>query len=165
MGPLEKLELAVSSAVSDATPQQLAYHPEGKWSSGQILEHLYLSYTGTIKGFERILLAGKPEATSPSLKQRVGALLVLRLRYMPSGREAPKAARPKGLPTDQVLSEIVPRIGEMDALLSQCAQKLGRGKLLDHPILGPLTAEEWKIFHLVHGMHHVKQIRRLKAAS
>ncbi len=164
MEPLEELQFAVSSAISHATSQQLAYHPEGKWSSGQILEHLYLSYTGTIKGFERILQAGKPQVTAPKFKQRVGALLVLRLRYMPSGREAPKAARPKGLPADQVLSEIVPRIGEMDALLSQCAQKLGRGKLLDHPILGPLTAEEWKTFHLVHGMHHVKQIRSLMRA-
>jgi hypothetical protein len=33
---------------------------------------------------------------------------------------------------------------------------------LDHPILGPLTGGQWRKFHLVHGLHHVKQIRRLR---
>jgi hypothetical protein len=34
--------------------------------------------------------------------------------------------------------------------------------LLDHPILGPLTAAQWMKFHRVHGMHHVKQMQRLR---
>ncbi|MGZ7099671.1 MAG: DUF1569 domain-containing protein [Candidatus Angelobacter sp.] len=33
---------------------------------------------------------------------------------------------------------------------------------MDHPVLGPLTAAEWRKFHLVHGLHHVKQIRSLR---
>jgi hypothetical protein len=34
--------------------------------------------------------------------------------------------------------------------------------LLDHVILGPLTVKQWKKFHLAHGLHHLKQIRRRK---
>lgn len=142
------------------TPEQLSRRPEGKWSVGEILEHLYLTYTGTIKGFERLMAAGKPQVTRPSLKQRVGAVLVLGLNYMPSGREAPAMARPKGLPVEKVLAEIVPKIGEMDAAIARCEEKLGRGKLLDHLFLGPLNGAEWRKFHLVHGRHHVKQIRQ-----
>jgi hypothetical protein len=56
----------------------------------------------------------------------------------------------------------VPKIVEMDTILSRCEEKLGHEKLLDHPILGPLTAAEWKKFHMVHGLHHVKQIRKLQ---
>jgi hypothetical protein len=28
-------------------------------------------------------------------------------------------------------------------------------------MLGPLTAGQWRKFHLIHGRHHAKQIRRL----
>jgi len=65
-----------------------------------------------------------------------------------------------------VLSEIVPKIAEMDAVIASCERKFGsRRKLLDHPVLGPLTAAQWRKFHLVHGLHHVKQLRHLKRAA
>jgi Protein of unknown function (DUF1569) len=101
-------------------------------------------------------------------RQRPGQIgdetfVVVGLGYLPSGREAPPVARPRGIPPEKVLAEIGPRIVEMDAIIATCAQKFGvRKKLLDHPILGPLTAAQWSKFHLVHGLHHVKQIRRLR---
>jgi hypothetical protein len=30
---------------------------------------------------------------------------------------------------------------------------------MDHLILGPLTAGQWRKFHWVHGQHHARQIR------
>jgi hypothetical protein len=52
----------------------------------------------------------------------------------------------------------------MEDIMVQCEKNLGtHRKLLDHPILGPLTAAEWRKFHLIHGLHHIKQIRKLKA--
>lgn len=167
---LEKLQREVASAIGELTSDaaanaQIMWHPPGKWCAAEVLEHLYLTYTGTIKGFERLIEAGSPKVTLPTLKQRVGKILVLGFRHMPSGREAPKMARPRGLPTEKVLAEIVPKIAEMDAFLSHCAEKFGRGKVLDHPILGPLSVVEWKQFHMVHGLHHVRQIRRLRAGA
>jgi hypothetical protein len=54
----------------------------------------------------------------------------------------------------------------MDSIIARCEEQLGsRCKLLDHPILGPLTASQWRKFHLVHGLHHVKQLRRLREIS
>jgi hypothetical protein len=65
-----------------------------------------------------------------------------------------------------VLAEIGPKIAEMDEMVTRCEEKLGaRSKLLDHPMLGPLTAAQWRKFHLVHGLHHVKQIRRLRRSA
>jgi hypothetical protein len=29
--------------------------------------------------------------------------------------------------------------------------------------LGPLTGAQWRKFHLVHGRHHARQIRQLRA--
>jgi len=54
----------------------------------------------------------------------------------------------------------------MDEIISQCEERFGRRtKLLDHPILGPLTGQEWKKFHVIHGWHHEKQLRQLKQAQ
>ena len=161
---LSQLQQEISSAVAGLSAEQLDAHPAGKWCTAEILEHLYLTYTGTTRGFQRVLEAGKPKVTPPTWKQRCGALLVLGFRYMPPGREAPPMARPKGLPREKVQSEIAAKIAEMDAILATCESKFGAGtKVLDHAILGPLTISQWRRFHLVHGRHHIKQIQRLRS--
>ena len=161
---LKRLQEEIATAVAGLSPEQMSWHPPGKWCAAEVLEHLYLTYTGTVKGFERVVAAGKPQATSASWKQRGRTLMVVGFGYLPSGREAPPSTRPKGLPREKVLAEIAGQIAEMDRMIRQCEEKFGLGKqLLDHPILGPLTGAQWRKFHLVHGRHHVKQIRRLRA--
>jgi len=160
---LRRLREEIAAAVAGLSPQQLSRHPPGKWCAAEVLEHLYLTYTGTVKGFERVAAAGKPLVTAQTWPQRGRTLVVVGLGYLPSGREAPPVARPRGLPPEKVLAEIGLKIAEMDDSIARCEQELGsRRKLLDHPILGPLTAAQWRKFHLVHGLHHVKQIRRLR---
>jgi hypothetical protein len=165
---LERLQREIASAIAGTSTEQLSAHPVGKWCAAEVLEHLYLTYTGTMKGFQRVAEAGKPLTKSPtqSLAQRGRTLVVVGFGHMPTGREAPPVARPRGLPKDKVLAEIGPKIAEMDDMIARCEEKLGSGrKLLEHPVLGPLTASQWRKFHLVHGLHHVKQIRRLRATS
>jgi len=96
------------------------------------------------------------------MRQRVRALVVLGFNHLPEGRKAPKNTVPRGLPVEKVKGEVALKIAEMDEIISQCEARFGRGKVLDHPILGPLTAAQWKKFHLIHGRHHVKQILRLR---
>jgi hypothetical protein len=163
---LQKLQQEIDSAVAGMSSAQLSLHPPGKWSAAEILEHLYLTYTGTIKGFERVVEAEIPLATAQTWAQRGRTLIVVGLGYLPSGREAPAVARPRGVPPEKVLAEIGPKISEMDGIIGRCEQQLGsRCKLLDHPVLGPLTAGQWRKFHVVHGLHHVKQLRRLQRYS
>jgi DinB superfamily len=162
---LKKLQQQIGAATAGLSAEQLSWHPPGKWSAAEVLEHLYLTYTGTIKGLERVVAAGKPLTTAASWQQRGRKWVVLGLGYLPSGREAPAFARPRGVAAEKVLTEVDLKIAEMDAMLGQCEEKFGRGVLLDHPILGPLNGAGWRKFHLVHGMHHVKQIRRLRAGS
>jgi hypothetical protein len=163
--PLEKLRQTISTVIGDLSEEELRWHPPGKWCAAEVLEHLYLTYTGTIKGFERVMAKGKPSLTPPTRLQGLQKLVALRLGYLPAGREAPTVTRPRGLAIEMVLAEIVPKIAEMDEFLSRCEQRLGPGELLDHAILGPLTAAEWKKFHLVHGLHHVKQVRKLREGA
>jgi hypothetical protein len=160
---LKRLQHSLESAIAGMSAEQMTLHPPGKWCAAEVLEHLYLTYTGTVKGFQRVVDAGKPLASPVTWAHRTRTFVVVGLGYLPSGRESPPVARPRGVPAEQVRAEIGPKIAEMDTIMAGCAEQFGaRTKLLDHPILGPLTASQWGKFHLLHGLHHVKQIRRLR---
>jgi len=167
---LEKLQRALNDAITGMSAEELSWHPPGKWCAAEVLEHLYLTYTGTIKGFTRVQEAGKPLATPATTRQRARVFVVVGLGHMPVGRKAPPMSQPRGLPAATVQAEIGAKMAEMDEIIGRCASRLAAGKMqgqpiLDHPILGPLTARQWRKFHFVHGMHHVKQIQRLRDAS
>jgi len=57
--------MAIASVTEGISADLLQQHPEGTGVRPN-LEHLYLTYTGTIKGFERCLEAGKPLAPLPT---------------------------------------------------------------------------------------------------
>jgi DinB superfamily len=163
---LEQLKHNLDLAIEGMSDEHFTWHPALKWSTAEVLEHLYLSYTGTTRGFERVMESGKPSATRGSLRQHVRALVVFGFDYLPSGREAPAATRPKGLPPEKVRNGFLEKLVAMDSIIAQCEARLGsRTRLLDHPFLGPLTAGQWRKFHLLHGMHHQKQILRLREAA
>jgi len=152
--------------VKGVSNEQLSWHLPGKWCAMEVLEHLYLTYTGTIKGFEKVITGGKPLATKGSMAHRVRTFVVVGLGHMPAGRIAPAMVQPRGLPAEQVRNEIGEKLAAMDAVIAQCEARFGRHvKLLDHPILGPLTATQWRKFHLVHGWHHQKQLLRIMSVK
>jgi hypothetical protein len=160
---LDALKQSLESAVEGMSSTQLSWHLPGKWSAAEVLEHLYLTYVGTIKGLEKVMTRGAPLATRPSMAQRVMTFVVVKLGYMPAGREAPGMVQPRNLPVEQVRNEIWAKMAAMDAIIAQCEARFGRDvKLLDHPILGALTSAQWRTLHLVHGQHHQKQLLRLR---
>jgi hypothetical protein len=159
---LQRLQDAIITATQGLSAEELARHPEGKWCTAEILEHLYLTYTGTIKGFERCLQAGQPTVRSPLFMDHMRKFVVIGLNYLPEGRKAPKNTVPKGKSVEEVRAAIAPTIAAMDAIIGEAEKKYGEDmRLLDHPILGPLRGQEWRRFHWVHGSHHLKQIKRI----
>jgi hypothetical protein len=163
---LQRLQDAIASATQGMSDEDLRRHPEGKWCAAEVLEHLYLTYTGTTKAFERCLQAGEPQVQMRTMRDRVRTSVVLGLGYMPTGRKSPKHALPRGMAPEEVAREIGSRISAMDQMISQCEDRFGKqNRLLDHPILGPLTGRQWRKFHWVHGRHHVKQIQNLRHPS
>ncbi len=160
---LARLHRELTSSIAGLSAEQLKRGLPGKWCTAEILEHLYLTYTGTIKGLTRLMAEDKSLASPVTWTQRGRALVVVGLGYMPSGRKSPAVGLPRGIPPEKVTAEIMNHIAEMDELLTRCAVRFGtHSKVLDHPILGPLSIGQWRKFHLVHGLHHVKQIRRLR---
>jgi hypothetical protein len=163
---LDQLQRAIAAVTRGVTPTDLARHREGQWSAAEILEHLYLTYTSTVKGFERCLKTGRPQVSPPTAKQRLAAVLVVGAGLMPGRREAPPYTRPRGTPAEKVVAEIGVQIAAMDRIIAHCEARYGkRVKLLNHFVLGPLTGSEWRKFHWVHGRHHIKQIWRLRTPA
>jgi hypothetical protein len=163
---LDELRRSLESAVEGMSSDQWTWHLPGKWCAAELLEHLYLTYTGTIKGFERVIAAGKPLGSRPSVRDRVKSFVVVGLGHMPSGVKAPAVTVPKGLPAAQVREEFGAKIVEMAGIITQCEARFGgRVHVLDHPILGPLTAPQWRKLHVVHGMHHHKQLLQLRESA
>jgi hypothetical protein len=108
--------------------------------------------------------SGKPQRNAPTPRQRLRAFVVTGVGYFPNGVKSPPVALPRGLPHEKAIFEIGSKIAEMDEIMSRCAVKFGaRTKVLDHPVLGPFSVSQWQKFHLVHGRHHLKQIRRLRS--
>ena len=157
---LERLRRELEDAIAGASANVLAQAPTGKWNSAQILEHLFLTYKNTNYGLGKCLEKGAPLATRSTLKHRLGKVLVVNVGYLPGGREAPKRAVPQGMPPADVRAAIFGEIAKMESGFTDCEQRFGSGtEIMDHPFLGPLTAKEWRRFHLVHGRHHARQIR------
>ena len=161
---LQRVQQEIEDAVRGLSLEQLAWHREGKWSAAAILEHLSLTYSGTAKGLQRGLDSGRPNITPPSARQRVASFVVTTLRFMPQGRKAPSMVVPKGAPPETVLADVHRNLAAADDAISRCEARFGAGaKIANHPILGPLTARQWRTFHLVHARHHMKQIARIRA--
>jgi len=160
---IRKLARAIANATQGMSAEQLKQHPEGKWCAAEVLEHLYLTYRGTVKGLERCLTECRPLARAPKLQDRISAAVVIGFGYMPGGRKAPERSVPHGMATEEIVGAVGPELKAMEDALLKCEEKFGAGtRILDHPVLGPLTARQWRKFHWVHGKHHVKQIWRLR---
>ena len=160
----EELRQQVLFATDGMAGPEFHRHPEGKWSSAEILEHLTLAFSGTVKGCDRCIKENKALASNPSWKQRLGTFVLIECGYFPSGRSAPKQVIPSGGNKVNPVQELFDQLQAMDAALAECESRFGsKDYVLTHPILGPLTIRQWRKFHLVHTKHHMKQIKVLRS--
>ena len=117
---LERLRQELEDALEGASPSALAQAPAGKWNAAQILEHLFLTYKNTNRGMAKCLEQGAPLATRATLKHRVATFLVVKIGYLPGGRQAPERATPRGMPPEEVLRSIAPELQRMGSDLNEC---------------------------------------------
>lgn len=157
---LDRCLAIVLDATAGAGDESRLRRDPARWSVVEIVEHLARAYSGTAKGFERCLEKGAPLATTVTLKQRVQQFALIGLGYFPEGRQAPKHIIPSGeLDLTAVLDAVRRDLARLDDSAIRTREKLGAGKILDHPIVGALTVDEWLKFHEIHTRHHARQIR------
>ena len=111
----------------------------GEWSLGQILHHLATSIRVSRRG------RPKPEArpVSEALRDQF-----FRTRRFPEGVQAPhpRLVPPADADAQAQFQEILNAINQWN---------LAPGPFPDHPLLGPLSKEEWSDFHCIHCAHHL----------
>ena len=131
-----------------------------QWSVAEVVEHLQRAYKGTAKGLEICLERHAPIATAQTFTQQVASFLLINLGYFPAGREAPKHIIPTGeLDLRAVLDAARRDLERLDAASIKTRVQFGSVKVVDHPILGAFSVDQWLKFHLVHTRHHEKHIR------
>lgn len=158
---LEACQALVDDVIRGGGDECRVRRDPAKWSPVEILEHLTRAYSGTAKGFERCVEKRTPLATGVTLRQRLQQVALISLGYFPVGREAPKHIIPSGdLDLGAVLDAVRRDLARLDASAARAREVLGTGKMLDHPIIGALSVDQWLRFHEIHTRHHAKQIRQ-----
>ena len=156
---LEQIRKEVETATSGWRGPEWQQGPPGKWTAAQILEHLLLTYTGTTKGLRRILDSGERVISDSKLPHRIRKFVVIQLGMMPGGREAFKQIIPNEGLTPDSMRRFYDALVAMDSTLLDAERRFGKSaKLLNHPFLGPLNAQEWRVFHRTHTRHHLRQV-------
>jgi len=156
---LERCNAIILDATKGAGDESRVRRDPTRWSVVEIIEHLSRAYSGTAKGFERCLEKGAPLASAASLKQRMQQFVLFQLGFFPEGRQAPKSIIPTGeLDLNAALAAVPRDLTRLDEAANRTRGQLGSGRMLDHPILGALTVDQWLRFHEVHTLHHARQI-------
>ena len=164
MHPMTKqIRDAIANATDGLSESQLRLHPQGKWDTAAILEHLALTYGTTARVMQKCLAQGKPLVTSLTVKQRFAQVVVLNCNFIPHGRPAPKQVVPSGgIGGAEARELIFSNLEKMDQALAQCEERFGgKVKIADHPVLGAIPLSGWRKFHVLHTRHHMKQIDAL----
>jgi hypothetical protein len=118
----------------------------GRWSLGQICNHLTGSITSTVEGFP---------AKAPWLVRKTVGPLILR-RILTTGRF------PEGI---KLPKEHLPRPGvdaraEAEALRAALRLLASHpGPLTEHPLAGPIPRADWDRFTCIHCAHHLSFAR------
>ena len=153
----------IEDCVAGMTEAEMTWHPEGKWSAAEIVEHLSLAFLVTVKAGKFTLRQGSPELRDSTLLERAMVTVAIDLGFFFMRLKAPRMVTPRGIPPEAAWKATIQSLTEMEEVLGQCERKFGAGSpILPHPFLGPLTARQWRKFHVVHTRHHMKQVKALR---
>ncbi len=167
----ETLRDELDQSLGGLDDRQTQLRPGGdpsRWNIQQIVDHLLLTYAATEDAMDARLQKGTPTKAKLTLAQQVGQFTLVRAGYFPHGRKAPERVAPKldhpAAPAGVLIANVDAAILQLDRKVS-AAEKMfgGKSRAVSHMMLGPMTAGDWRRFHLVHGRHHIKQISDIRA--
>ncbi len=166
---LRTLDNEVTAALRGLATRETQATPAGqpeKWSIQQIVEHLLSTYRGSTPAIKARVDKRSGTQAKPTLRQRIGQFYVIRLGRFPAGREAPEFASP-AVPTtlrsgDELASKVTAELVKLDGMAAEAERIFGNRRAVSHLVLGPLSMQHWRRFHLIHGRHHLKQILAIR---
>jgi Protein of unknown function (DUF1569) len=167
---LERVVCQIESEVGGLDVETAQLHPKDLpyiWSAQQVIEHLVLGYRQTSAALESRLNKGRlSRHRKRTWLQWSLQLMILTFGCLPKGAPAPEETTPvadrfEALSGRQLIDLLRKEISVMDTLLDQCRRKFGMEKVAAHPLLGQLRVDQWRRVHVVHGYHHVEQLRSI----
>ncbi len=169
---LLQLQREIASSLRGLDVNQTQLRPPArsdKWSIQQIVEHLLLTYSSTETAINARLTKRSPTRAQSTLRQRVFQYAVTRCGYFPPGREAPAMVTPQpathALSGEDLTHAAAEHLGHLDPLCAEAEALFGpASQFASHAVLGPLNIDQWRLFQLVHGRHHLKQIAAIRKA-
>jgi hypothetical protein len=127
----------------------------GKWSPGQVAEHLALAYEVN----RRVLHGVAPGAAAPRLlRPLIRRFLlgpVLRRGSFIPGSRSPKVFRPSATPAPA--AELLARL-QAAANALELAVAAATGPTVEHPIFGRLPLADFLRLQEIHARHHREQV-------
>ena len=155
---LEALEPLILDPVNGLKEEDWHVAPAGKWSVGQIVDHLATSLDLVAGAFEsRADKQDMNRRSSP--RQSLFRHLVLSAGKLPKGRKTPPQAAPDDRPDPELITAEFRMGVERTARLTEgWATERQVAVFVAHPVLGDLNLPEWVRFHYVHCRHHAHQL-------
>jgi hypothetical protein len=158
------------AAPLEGRPELWNVGPAGKWSAGQIVDHVARWIEGYAGEFAEALLKLKAGTLGPRRlrwpHQRLICAMVIDRGIYPSGGKSLTPFLPGDLPrreeTMAKLSRAVAAHGEISGALSAT----DRDRLwIANPVFGPLNLPEAMRLHAVHARHHGRQVHRIRESA
>jgi hypothetical protein len=122
------------------------YTTVGRWSLGQICNHLARAVNGSLDGF--------PTKAPWLVRKTIGPIVLRRLLKsgtMPEGVKVPESVLPQPGLDDRA---------EAEALRAALKRFAGHTvAVVDHPFFGPLGRDRWDHVHRIHCAHHLSFAR------
>jgi uncharacterized protein DUF1569 len=123
------------------------YKTVGKWTLGQMCNHLGNTLRYSMEGFP----GPKPPWLVRTLVAPMFFRKIMKTGEMGEGVKVPEVFLPKPGLDDRA---------EAEALRAAIALYLANDKpLADHPFFGPLTRDQWTRLHCIHCAHHLSFAR------
>jgi DinB superfamily len=168
---LDSLQRSYAEALGGLSAAEAQSHPKedlNQWSAQELVEHLILTFRSTAGVLEERLQKGRPTQAPLTPEHEARWRKTIQMGVFPEGGKAPERVRPGqlhlgALSGAELALQFKLEMERVDSLLDQCAERFGPQRMASHFAFGPLSAEQWREFHTVHGRHHLAQMSRILA--
>ena len=136
----------------------------GGWSITEIMEHLVIIEKRIPRFLQQKLPEQEPVSHNVNARMHDSELLE-RVISNTSKTNAPESAKPTGRYNScrQALDDFGAARQRTLAYIKSAPPEL-RGRLLPHPMLGPMDGSQWLLFLAAHTQRHIVQIEGIKTA-
>ena len=156
---------ALRREVQGLSEGQLAFQPaRGKWSIGEILDHLHLAERSIARVLSKILqqAAGRGLVGEPGSMDTLPHQIDLQIYNQPA--DAPESVRPSPeRPLGQLLESLQESRERLQEVASRADGRVVGNVTIRHFQLGELHFYQWLALAGAHEAKHLAQIRQLKA--